>query len=467
MSDSYEREMLNNIEALLKNDIKSLINGRILLLNVSKKLDPILNMLGKFDSKIVGLGESDEVYDLPFYWRIKYVKGKLSEIRFPHSLFDGILFFIDSRTRSSNHISIELARISKPKTKLYLILLDKMALEEKEAYVKLLSDNFELMGDEKNILVLYNKKQENKRFVNTIYVYHPNLAKDGITEYAKHLIYRLKKRGFKVLEGLPQTEDENDFILVEFEELLSYTNKFRKLEELPKNSYIEIHSKTLPKFRKDLIYLYHGIPSHYGIDFSRISWYYVPHIAYEIEFSESERIFDYCSFGFWSPFKRFDQIRKLKGRKKLVMSFNYLISDDKFVKEQCKKRLSYPLNIICNTPLVSSKNLKRLIKLKYAMLRLFNVKVIIKDYIPYEELVRELSECKAFVFFQETDAPSSGSMRLAAAFGVPVYAKDNLRAKDSQVIRYKRLNEIDQLPKDKINIDDGLDYIISLIQYIS
>ena len=99
------------------------------------------------------------------------------------------------------------------------------------------------------------------------------------------------------------------------------------------------------------------------------------------------------------------------------------------------------------------------------MLRLFNVKVVIKDYIPYEELVRELSECKAFVFFQETDAPSSGSMRLAAAFGVPVYAKDNLRAKDSQVIRYKRLNEIDQLPKDKINIDDGLDYIISLIQY--
>jgi len=296
-------------------------------------------------------------------------------------------------------------------------------------------------------------------------VYHPNLAKDGITEYAKHLIYRLKKRGFKVLEGLPQTEDENDFILVEFEELLSLTNKLRKLEELPKNSFVEIHSKTLPKFRNDLTYLYHGIPSHYGIDLSRISWYYVPHIAYEIDFSESKRIFDYCSFGFWSQFKRFDQIRKLKGRKKLVMSFNYLINDDKFVKDQCKKMLSYPLNILCDTPLASSKNLRRLIKLKYAMLRLFNVKVVIKDYIPYEELVRELSECKAFVFFQDTDAPSSGSMRLAAAFEVPVYAKDNLRAKDSQVIRYKRLNEIDQLLKDKINIDDGLDYIISLIQY--
>jgi len=166
MSDNYEREMLNNFEAFLKNDIKSLINGRILLLNVSKKLDPILNMLGKFDSKIVGLGESDDVYDLPFYWRIKYVKGKLSEVRFPHSLFDKILFFIDSRTRLSNHISIELARISKPNAKLYLILLDKMTLEEKESYVKLLSDKFELIGDKKNILLLYNKKEENKRFVN-------------------------------------------------------------------------------------------------------------------------------------------------------------------------------------------------------------------------------------------------------------------------------------------------------------
>ncbi|WP_016731925.1 hypothetical protein [Saccharolobus islandicus] len=269
------------------------------------------------------------------------------------------------------------------------------------------------------------------------------------------------------MEGLPSIEDENNVVMVEYEELLALTNKIKNLYELPKNSFIEIHSKTLQQFRKDLVYLYHGIPSHYQLNLNGINWYYVPHIAYEIDIPPIPKKYDYCSFGFWSQFKRFDQIKKLKGRKKLVMSFNYLISNDKFIKDQCKKILRYPINYICETPIVSSRNLKLLIKLKYYMLKLFNVKVIIRDYIPDHELIRELSECKSFVFFQETDAPSSGSMRLAAAFGVPVYAKDNLRAKDSQVIRYKKLSEIEQLPKDRINIDDGLDYILSLIQYIS
>jgi hypothetical protein len=139
--------------------------------------------------------------------------------------------------------------------------------------------------------------------------------------------------------------------------------------------------------------------------------------------------------------------------------------DDNFIKDKCRKMLGRPLDVICGTPLISSKNARRLIKLRCSLLRFFNVKVVIKDYIPHDELIRELSECKAFVFFHDTDDPSSGSMRLAAALGVPVYAKDNLRAKEAQVIRYRSLDEIDRLPKDKVNIDDGLDYILSLIEY--
>jgi hypothetical protein len=207
------------------------------------------------------------------------------------------------------------------------------------------------------------------------------------------------------------------------------------------------------------------VPSHYGLDFSGIPWYYVPHIAYEIELPESKKTYDYCSFGFWFPNKHFDQIRKLKGRKKLVTSFNFVMFDDNFIKDRCKMKLGRPLDVICGTSLISSKNFRRLIKLRCSLLRFFNVKVVIKDYIPHDELIRELSECKAFVFFQDTDNPSSGSMRLAAALGVPVYAKDNLRAKEAQVIRFRSLDEIDRLPKDKVNIDDGLDYILSLIEY--
>jgi hypothetical protein len=463
--NNYEKKLVGNAEAFLKSNTDSLANRRVLLLNVSKEISSALNVIGNLNSKVVALGETDEVYDLPFYWRIKYIKASLSEVRFPHSLFDGVALFMNSSKRLPSEAFAELARISKPNARLYLFLLSEDALEAKEDYIKLLGDSFELTNDEGSVLVFYNRKAESRRSVNTIYVYHPNLEGDGITEYARHLIYRLRKRGLNVVEGLPQEEDEDDFILVEFEEELSLRNKIKKLEELPRNSYVEVHSKTLHKLRGDLTYLYHAVPSHYGLDFSGIPWYYVPHIAYEIELPESKKTYDYCSFGFWFRFKHFDRIRKLKGRKKLVMSFNYKMFDDNFIKDSCRKTLGRPLDVICSTPLISSKNFRRLIKLRYSLLRPFNVKVVIKDYIPHDELIRELSECKAFIFFHDTDDPSSGSMRLAAALGVPVYAKDNMRAKEAQVIRYRSLDEVDRLPKDKVNIDDGLDYILSLIEY--
>jgi SAM-dependent methyltransferase len=468
MHDNYEKKLVGNAEAFLKSNAGLLANRRVLLLNVSKELSSALNVIGNLNSKVVALGETDEVYDLPLYWRIKYIKASLSEVRFPHSLFDVVAIFTNSSKKLPSEAFAELARISKPNARLYLFLLSEDALEAREDYIKLSGNSFELANDEGSVLVFYNRKAESRRHVNMIYVYHPNLEGDGITEYARHLIYRLRKRGFNVVEGLPQEEDESNFVLVEFEEWLSLLNKIKKLEELPRNSYVEVHSKTLHKPRGDLTYLYHGVPSHYGLDFSGIPWYYVPHIAYEIELPESKKTYDYCSFGFWSRFKHFDQLRKLKGRKKLVTSFNYAMFDDNFInffKDLCKMKLGHPLDVICGTSLLSSKNLRRLVKLRCSLLRFFNVKVVIKDYIPHDELIRELSECKAFVFFQDTDAPSSGSMRLAAALGVPVYAKDNLRAKEAQVFRFRSLDEIDQLPKDKVKVDDGLDYILSLIEY--
>jgi len=137
--------------------------------------------------------------------------------------------------------------------------------------MKLLSNSLTLADDEGSVLVFHNRKAEIRRSVSTIYVYHPNLEGDGITEYARHLIYRLRKRGFNVVEGQPREEDENDFVLVEFEETLSQLNKIKKLEELPRNSYVEVHYlKTLPKPRDNLTYLYHAVPSCYGLDFSGI-----------------------------------------------------------------------------------------------------------------------------------------------------------------------------------------------------
>ena len=455
----------NQIKTYIKINISLLKNNRILLLNVKSQLKNILEMIGQMNLKIVALGEEDDIYNFPYYWKIKYIKGSLDDVRFPHSLFDSIFIFVDSKTSLSYINSNELSRILKPNSNIHLVFTDENSLLKRDAYIGILSKDFDLLEDDKFIINLKNKKKLNKRNIDVIYVYHPNILGDGVTEYAKHLIYRLGKKGFKVVEGLPPVEDENNIVLVEYEELLAARNKMKSLRELPKNSFVEIHSKTLQGLRKDLIYLYHGIPSYYNLNFKEINWYYVPHIAYEIEVPKIKKKYDFCSFGFWFRYKRFDQIRKLKGKKKLVLSFNHLTLEDEFVKDMCKKILRHPLNMICDSPLASSKNLKFLIKLKYNLLRLYNVKVIIKDYIPFSDLVKELSECKSFIFFQETDAPSSGSMRLAAAFGVPVYAKDNLRSRDSQAIRFNNLEEIYRLPKDSISIDDGLDYILALIEY--
>jgi len=83
MLNNYKKKLVGNAEAFLKSSADSLANRRVLLLNVSKELSSALNIIGNLNSKVVALGETDEVYDLPFYWRIKYIKASLSEVRFP------------------------------------------------------------------------------------------------------------------------------------------------------------------------------------------------------------------------------------------------------------------------------------------------------------------------------------------------------------------------------------------------
>ncbi|WP_016731926.1 hypothetical protein [Saccharolobus islandicus] len=191
---SSKSEFIEKIYDFIKTNINLITNKRILLLNVNSQIVGILDLLGHVNAKIVALGKGDGIYDLPYYWRIKYINASLNQVRFPNSLFDRIFIFINNPIDSSEYLlPDELSRILKPKSPIYLLFLNEQTLFSKDKYLNILKEKFELFLDEKAIVNLKNIKNENIRNINTIYIYHPNLPKDGITEYAKHLIYRLKK----------------------------------------------------------------------------------------------------------------------------------------------------------------------------------------------------------------------------------------------------------------------------------
>ncbi|BBG23197.1 hypothetical protein IC006_0481 [Sulfuracidifex tepidarius] len=269
-----------------------------------------------------------------------------------------------------------------------------------------------------------NKKNIKKKEINEIYIYHPNVDGEGITEYSKILKKRLEKRGIKVFEGVAKTGCVQ---LIEYESSLDID-----LNSFERGSYVEIHSN-LANVRKDLVYLTHTFPINLPIN-----WFYTPHIGYDIEMPKVEKKYDWCSFGFSMVFKHYEKIIFLKGHKKLVISINKLLPN------------KYYTAFLKSIGILSK-----------------NLDVKIKDYFTEDELINELAECKAFVFFQDSKRQSSGTMRLAAAFNVPVYAKDSYQARDSQVIRFRKISELRSLNRiyDTINIDDGLDYMLATLEY--
>jgi len=384
--------------------------------------------------KIVGIDNNEKLYNQKYYWKIHYIANDLSNINFPPSFFDAITAIrLNKRTQDISSIGKILSKILKPNGKVLMTLDKKVSNIESylDSVIKSLEKhNFIIENMSRYdifvFLELIIKKKVNEREINEIYIYHPNIEGEGITEYTKILKKRLQKLGIKVFDGLAKP---GSIQLIEYENALNID-----LNLFEKDSYVEVHSEPPTTPRKDLIYLMHVPPyNYYPAD-----WYYVPHIAYEIEPIKKEKKYDWCSFGFSMIFKHYEKIIFLKGKKKLVISINKLLPNKHY-----------------------------LYFLKFLKIFFRNLDIVSKDYFREDELISELSECKAFVFFQDSKHQSSGTMRLAVAFGVPVYAKDSYQARESQVIRFHNIRELKSpyIIKDSINIDNGLDYLLSALKY--
>jgi SAM-dependent methyltransferase len=382
--------------------------------------------------KIVGIDANEELYNQKYYWKIHYIVNEISNINFPPNFFDAVTAIrLNKHTQNISSIVEIISKILKPNGKVLMTLDTK--INNVENYLNNMIKSLEKYNfvveninryDTFIFLEISIKKRVNEKEINEIYIYHPNIEGEGITEYTKVLKKRLQKLGIKVFDGLAKP---GSIQLIEYERSLNID-----LNLFEKGSYIEIHSEPPTTPRKDLIYLMH-VPHAFPAN-----WYYVPHIAYEIEPFKKEKKYDWCSFGFSMVFKHYEKIIFLKGKKKLVISINKLLPNKYY-----------------------------LYFLRFLKIFSRNLNIVSKDYFLEDELISELSECKAFVFFQDSRHQSSGTMRFAAAFGVPVYAKDSYQARESQVIRFRSIKELKSpyIIKDSINIDDGLDYLLSVLKY--
>ncbi len=421
-----------NMDAkIIKDDLLSENSKGGRLLDLYSYGNPLLYEIWPY-YKIVGIDTNENLYDQNYYWKIHYLIGDLSSINFPPNFFDIITSIrLNRHTNNIEYLASKLSNILKPNGKL-LLTFDRDYVNFLDEIIKKFENFNFIVKDIKKFddfifLKLELKKEIKEREINELYIYHPNIKGEGITEYTEILRKRLEKRGIKVFYGFAKT---GSLQLVEYEDSLNID-----LNQFEKNSFVEVHRKPTKTLREDLIYLTHVLPFNHSV-----SWYYVPHIAYEIDgvnMSKSKK-YDWCSFGFSMVFKHYERIIFLRGKKKLVISIN------KFVPNR------YYAYFLKALKLVS-----------------WNLDVKVKDYFTFDELVSELSECKAIVFFQDSKPQSSGTMRLAAALGVPVYAKDSYQARESQVIRFRSIKELKSpnIIRDSINVDDGLDYLLAVLKY--
>jgi hypothetical protein len=437
--------------------LRSLSSGwRVLVIGASEDaalMEKLAHQVPRL--KIVGIDCSPSVYDLPFYWRIKYLYGDVTNINFPPHLFDAAIALSNPACNGGYEVAWKkVSEALKPGARLFA-----------RGIYALIGSGLKRISEENGWSVYVNERRLPGRELSKIYLYGAHgKQSDGLSHYIDVLARRLRRLGIDVVYGLPPSGATDGPVLVEYEELEVKYGGLKPLEELPSGAFVEIHSTPRDMGRKDLIYLYHGIPSYYMPKSLNLTWYYVPHIAYDVNVPVVNKIYDFCSFGTYTTSKGFECIKLLKGKKRLLVSFVYLLKNDDFIREACRARLGR-LGGLCKHPFVNSSNLIRFLKMKLALLRLYGVSVEIRDWFPEDELIGELAKCKALVFFQRTDAPSSGSMRLAAALGVPVYARDNMRSKDSQAIRFRDVREIYSLPRDRIFVDDGLDYLLAALRY--
>ena len=466
---------------------------------------------------LYGFSDVPEVYDLPFYHRIRYQMISLPDSHLPSFMFHMTILFLN-HTLSSDRSAIrryidEAIRISKDNALIILIQnktenfhspfedMPNYGLNAKHpiAIIEVIQSEYKCL-DAKGLTfhVMKVRKKEEPASFKRVKIIAPTLGKnEGQSEYAIALSERFKEAGIPAfLASSEGIGGENDTVtIMEFEPHLK--KRIPDIEGLvleshylpkggisiTKNQYLllKLSPMAVGAFRTNrvstfLTYLSEffrnpsgnfaflknhllgrienmGTKDGSGMKPSVQEYFLVPHINWHYQ----------CDFKV-DTYAKEDEF--------VIGSFGFARPQQRF-ELTCKlaKRLGVRAKLLLSIPNTTkeeedeSMSYARSLKRKYSSDK---IDIRIEFFSPCEILMK-LSSCTHIISTQMPLGQTSGSMRLAALTGRPVISLDNLQAKDSQAYRVKSIRDIDlnylRTHTSGINIDDGFYYLLNFLIY--
>jgi len=470
--------------------------------------DSTLHLLSKSGyCRLVGMDFKEDIYNQPDYWKIKFYRGNIINTHLPSNLFKAYFSLSVIEHLDSNGGDIftmidiflqEAARITQNDGFLVLTtdynnisvrkkgenIFNKMDIVKiidiaRNHGFDLISDlNFDINdkpviwnGHNYTFIFLAFKlhKIVNPASLTKVNIISPMKKQDGITIYAENLRKRFEQIGIEV-NLVANYKDCN----------LSYPTIFEYepslLQNIPydKNIFIEMHStkanlktvagvflnthsfkKSLQFFKNILFIRAHrkniirssDLTSKFFLNLK--SYIIMPHIAYPDSGIRADPD-NICigSFGFAFPDKNFDQICELAIR--LNVKCVLLLSINNSTKGMFE---------------VTSRTISQL-KEKYNKYENITMRV---GFFTDKEILEQLKVCSHIIFAQNNSGQTSGSYRFPVQLGIPIIATDSFQARESQIIRVNKLDDLDLQKlksfKDSINLDDGFEYLINILSY--
>lgn len=491
--DKKELEVINQkINGMLSDYAQNNIKDNIRILVVDVKGDNILlSLLSKGYNKLFGIGNTELIYNMPSYFKIKYTYANPLDTHFPNNFFDFIIAInIDSRSTEST-IWTEMGRI----------LVDNGILVIKgsnsanplpdsnfiRSNLKLISSLKISKDGDSALHVIKSIKITKTNYIKNVCIIHPHLGMND-SHYYLHLRDKFVKDGIDV--SVVKSEFDCPVNSIEIYELES--GQYFKLPE-DHNCIIETHSvlvsnknfktkiKVLVLFGLAIFFKkYKNIKRKY-IEFLKWEKYYkdniehypnlllrcnefgkylninrytlMPHISYDINIKAADKNspIKIGSFGAAKHYKHFEEICQLGIKLNVPVIIVATVVDEPIAKQESEETAKWLIN--------KFKNFK-------------NIKIF-TGYFTNEEIAEKLSSCTHLIFAQDEGRFwTSGSMRFAAALGKPVIASDSWQAKEASVLRVKNIKSItiDFLKnhREAPTIQDGYEYLKNflLFQYL-
>lgn len=479
------------IQDLLLDYFKNKDKDVVRILEVEPAKDNILMLLlSKGYKKLFGIGATESIYNLPSYHYIKYTYGNPQKTHFPNNFFD---FIISINLSQTNNVTLFISEMTRIISDNGVLVLRSSNNSDSLSVSSNIGNNLELISSfpvsengPKNLCIMKSTKTTNQNHIDDIFIIHPHLGMND-SHYCLHLRDKFINDGMNACVVKSEVEvPENAIKIFELESgqyfrlpldhnciiethsivisskslktkikvaalrgLAVFFNKYRKLER----KYIEM--LTWEKYYKDNIKQYKNLllrSNEFG-DYLGVDRYaLMPHISYGVHIKDGDRISELKigSFGAAKRYKHFEKICGLGIRLNIPVIVVATIVNEPLAKEESEKTAKWLVN--------KFKNFKNI--------------QIITGYFTDEEIAEKLSSCTHLIFDQEEGRFwTSGSMRFAAALGKPVIAKDSWQAKEAQVIRVKRIDDITidflETHKDPPIIQDGYEYLRNylLFQY--